>query len=92
MSDWGKTGELERVLAAVPVVTAWHAAMAKAAQGGYEFRVPKFQPRNSKNEPDELESRALKELTAGAKTNTTRSTRPRTPSATSGPSSSPANA
>jgi len=65
--EWGKKGELEKVLAAVPVVTAWHSAMAKAAEGGYEFRVPKLQPRNPKNEPDELETRALKELASGAK-------------------------
>ncbi len=62
---WGKKGELDKVLAAVPVVTAWHAAMAKAAEGGYEFRVPKFNPRNPKNEPDELEARALKAFADG---------------------------
>ena len=56
---------MDRVLAAVPVVTAWQSAQAKAKEGGYEFRVPKVQPRNPKNEPDALEARALKALAAG---------------------------
>ena len=45
LSQWAKEGHLDRVLAAVPVVTAWQSAQAKAKEGGYEFRVPKFQPR-----------------------------------------------
>lgn len=57
---WGKAGEVDKVLGAVPVVTAWKAAMAKAEEGGYEVRVPKFQPRNPANAPDELEARALR--------------------------------
>jgi methyl-accepting chemotaxis protein len=64
--DWGRKGEVEKVLAAVPVVTAWKAAMAKAKEGGYEFRVPKEQPRNPQNQPDELEARALRALAADA--------------------------
>ncbi|MDY0162138.1 methyl-accepting chemotaxis protein [Desulfobotulus sp.] len=40
------------VLGAVPVVTAWEAAMKKAEAGGYSFRVPKFYPRNPENMPD----------------------------------------
>ena len=64
--DWGRKGDLGKVLGAVPVVTAWKAAMAKAKEGGYEFRVPKDHPRNPQNQPDELESRALGRLTADA--------------------------
>lgn len=45
-------GEMEKALAMIPVVSAWNAAMRKAQQGGYTFRVPKFEPRNPKNEPD----------------------------------------
>ncbi len=59
LSDWGKAGEVEKVLGAVPVVTAWNAAMLKAEEGGYEFRVPKVSPRNPKNAPDAFEERAL---------------------------------
>jgi methyl-accepting chemotaxis protein len=59
LRTWANHGEREKVLAAVPVVTAWRAAMAKAQEGGYEVRVPKFQPRNPKNEPDALEARVL---------------------------------
>ena len=65
LSQWAKQGHMDRVLAAVPVVTAWQSAQAKAKEGGYEFRVPKLQPRNPKNEPDALEARALKALAAG---------------------------
>src|SRR5208283_2667617 len=65
LSQWAKGGHMEQVLAAVPVVTAWQSAQAKAKEGGYEFRVPKVQPRNPKNEPDALETRALKALAAG---------------------------
>jgi len=57
---WADAGEIDKILAAVPVVTAWRAAMAKAEEGGYEFKVPKFRPRNPKNQPDALEARVLK--------------------------------
>jgi methyl-accepting chemotaxis protein len=60
LREWADAGEVDRILAAVPVVTAWEAAMAKAEEGGYDFRVPKFHPRNPKNEPDEVEARVLK--------------------------------
>ena len=46
----------------VPVVTAWRAAMAKAKEGGYTFKATKFEPRNPKNQPDELEARVLRKL------------------------------
>ncbi len=60
LRGWADEGQMEKVLAAVPVVTAWQAAMLKAADGGYEFRVRKFQPRNPSNEPDAVEARALR--------------------------------
>ncbi|MBS1818521.1 MAG: DUF3365 domain-containing protein [Acidobacteria bacterium] len=60
LREWADKGEREKVVAAVPVVTAWRAAMAKAHEGGYEVRVPKFQPRNPQNEPDPVEARVLK--------------------------------
>ncbi|MBF0102969.1 MAG: methyl-accepting chemotaxis protein [Desulfobacterales bacterium] len=37
----------------IPVVAAWTAAMERADELGYEFRVPKNQPRNPKNTPRE---------------------------------------
>ncbi len=51
-----------RLLEAVPIVTAMNTAAAKAAEAGYEFRVPKESPRNPKNEPNELESQVLAEF------------------------------
>lgn len=59
LKTWAAAGQRERVLTAVPVVVAWRASMKKAQEGGYEFRVPKRQPRNPKNEPDPTEERAL---------------------------------
>ncbi|HWI16746.1 MAG TPA: methyl-accepting chemotaxis protein, partial [Vicinamibacterales bacterium] len=50
----------DKVLSAVPVVTAWKAAMKKSEEGGYQMRVPKFKPRNPKNEPDAVEARVIR--------------------------------
>lgn len=60
LRDWAEKGEDAKVLAAVPVVTAWNTALMKAKDGGYTFKVPKFQPRNPANEPDEIEAAAIK--------------------------------
>ncbi|MBL8878191.1 MAG: DUF3365 domain-containing protein, partial [Phycisphaerales bacterium] len=62
MREWADAGEIKKILTAVPIVTAWHAAELKAKEGGFQFRVPKFQPRNAKNEPDEFESTVLKKF------------------------------
>jgi len=59
LRTYGAAGQRDKVLAAVPVVTAWQAAMRKAEEGSYIFKVPKRSPRNPKNEPDAIESRAL---------------------------------
>jgi len=60
MREWAKAGENGKVLAVVPIVTAWKTAMAKSDEGGYKFRTPKFEARNEKNEPDAFEARVLK--------------------------------
>jgi methyl-accepting chemotaxis protein len=60
--EWAKKGQTKKIFAAIPVVTAWHAAMLQAKEGGYEFRVPKFQPRNPLHTPDPIEARALTAL------------------------------
>jgi methyl-accepting chemotaxis protein len=51
-----------KLLQAVPIVTAMNTAAAKAAEAGYEFRVPKESPRNPKNEPNALEREVLAEF------------------------------
>ena len=63
LRGWADKKDIDRILEAVPVVTAWRAAMAKATEAGYEFRVPKLKPRNPKNEPDAIEAQALETLT-----------------------------
>ncbi len=64
---YAQSGQTDKLLAAVPVVSAWKAAMRKAKQGDYVFRVPKFSPRNPENAPDyglsyEIEAPALKKI------------------------------
>ena len=60
IKNYARQGKRDSVLAVVPVFSAWQAAMRKADEGGYVFKVPKFEPRNPKNEPDEVEAKALK--------------------------------
>jgi len=64
--EWAAAGQRDKILAAVPVVTAWRAAMGKSKESGYTFKVPKFSPRNPANEPDEVEARVLKMFESGA--------------------------
>ncbi len=52
----------QKLLEAVPIVTAMRTAGANAGQAGYTFRVPKVSPRNPENSPTSLERRVLKEL------------------------------
>ncbi|WP_243439313.1 methyl-accepting chemotaxis protein [Fundidesulfovibrio soli] len=52
----------DRLIEAVPVITAITMAQENAAKLGYQFRVPKVSPRNPKNEPTEQERKILAEL------------------------------
>ncbi len=63
LRTFGAQGEKDKILATVPVVTAWQTAMRKAKEGHYEFRVPKFNPRDPQNEPTPFEAGVLKRLT-----------------------------
>ncbi|MBF0226290.1 MAG: methyl-accepting chemotaxis protein [Desulfobacterales bacterium] len=47
----GKNYADTKIYLTIPVVSAWMAAEARASELGYKFRVPKDQPRNSKNMP-----------------------------------------
>ncbi|WP_028576070.1 methyl-accepting chemotaxis protein [Desulfomicrobium escambiense] len=53
-----------RLLQSVPIVTAMNTAAAKAAEAGYEFKVPKESPRNPKNAPNDLERKVLDEFSS----------------------------
>ena len=55
----------DKIMDAVPVVTAMRMAAQNAAQAGYEFRVPKVQPRNPANTPTPLELSAMQEMERG---------------------------
>ncbi len=54
----------DKVIDAVPVITAIRMAMRNAEKAGYTFRVPKESPRNPDNEPTPLEARVLAEMKA----------------------------
>ena len=62
LSDEGNRAKL---LEAVPIITAMNVAAKNAELGKYTFRVPKFQPRNPKNEPVGIEIDVLRELEKG---------------------------
>nr|WP_321467905.1 methyl-accepting chemotaxis protein [uncultured Desulfobulbus sp.] len=50
------------IMQAVPVISAIEAAASKAKEAGFEFRVPKLAPRNSKNTPTDFEKSILEEI------------------------------
>ncbi len=54
----------DKVVGAVPVVTAIRMARENAERGGYKFRVPKISPRNPENEPTPQERAVLEQLEA----------------------------
>ena len=54
----------DRIVEAVPVVTAIETAAQNADEIGYTFRVPKVSPRNPKNTPTEEELGYLKQIKA----------------------------
>jgi methyl-accepting chemotaxis protein len=58
-------GNRDALLKAVPIITSIEIARKNAQDGQYEFHVPKFQPRNSENEPKGIEIEALKKLESG---------------------------
>ena len=49
----------QRVLASIPVVKAWSVVGEQSAQGGFELRTPRQNPRNPKNTPDAVEQKVL---------------------------------
>jgi methyl-accepting chemotaxis protein len=56
---------IKEMLYTVPVFAAIQVAAQKASELDLELRVPKFSPRNPKNQPDEYEATVLKSLESG---------------------------
>ncbi len=52
----------DKILDAVPVISAINIAMTNSESSEYTFRVPKESPRNIENTPTPLESRILKQM------------------------------
>ncbi|MBU0935023.1 MAG: methyl-accepting chemotaxis protein, partial [Spirochaetes bacterium] len=65
LNTLAQTNDRNRLLAAVPIITAIDVATRVAEQGEFEFRVPKFSPRNPVNEPVGVEIEILRELEKG---------------------------
>ncbi len=65
LRQWHDQGKQDLAINAVPVVAGWRTAMSHAREGDYEFKVPKFSPRNPDNTPDPIEAKALKLLEGG---------------------------
>jgi len=53
---------LDDVLLTVPIFAAMKTARSKAKELNFEFKVPKFSPRNPDNQPDSYESAILKKF------------------------------
>lgn len=64
LQEFLKNGQRDMALMSVPVVNSWKVVTRKAKESGYEFRVPKFHPRNPQNEPDPLEAEVLRRMMA----------------------------
>lgn len=64
LQTWAAEGDAgrDKILETVPVISALRAVTMQADAGGYTFRAPKIDPRNSNNEPDELDLQALAQL------------------------------
>ncbi len=62
LKEYGKNGEREKILATVPVFSAMSGLRSGAEEGGYVFKVPRFQARNPINLPDETEARILETM------------------------------
>ena len=60
--DLAAEGDREKILSAVPIITAMNVAAKNAEEGGYRLRVPKVSPRNPENEPNEIELKVLNEF------------------------------
>ncbi len=54
----------DKIMEAVPVITAINLTKENAEKAGYKFRVPKIDPRNKINQPTPLEREVLQELKA----------------------------
>jgi len=52
----------DKLIDAVPIITAIKMARQNASKLGYRFRVPKYSPRNPENTPNELEKAALDKI------------------------------
>ncbi len=67
LADYRRTGDLRgsTLYQTIPVVAAWNAIQKVADENGWQFRVPKNEARNEKNQPTPDEARILEILERG---------------------------
>jgi len=67
IQEYKKSGDLRgsTIYQTIPVVAAWKAIEQAAQKEGYEFRIPKHQARNDKNDPTADEEAVLSQLEKG---------------------------
>jgi methyl-accepting chemotaxis protein len=67
LEELGKGGDLRQstIYGTIPVVAAWQAIQKVSETEGFEFRVPKHQARNPKNNPTPEEEEILKSFEGG---------------------------
>ena len=67
IQEFKKSGDLRgsTIYQTIPVVAAWKAIEEAAQKEGYEFRIPKHQARNEKNNPTAEEEEILAQLERG---------------------------
>ncbi len=70
LAEFHKSGDLRNstIYGTIPVVAAWKAIEEVAKKEEYEFRIPKHQARNPKNNPTPDEELILKEFEGGKQT------------------------
>ena len=64
LRGWYERDEMNKVMAAVPMMADWNTSIAEEHRDEYRFRFPRIQPRNKDNHPDVLEKAALERMKA----------------------------
>ena len=70
LAEYKQRGNLAEstLYSTIPIVTTWSAIQSAAEKEGFDFRVPKHQPRNPRNAPTPEEEIILRELADGTQT------------------------
>ena len=62
LKRWADSGQMDRVMSVVPIVSSMNSINHASEQADFEFRVPSLNPRNPDNKPTAFEADALRYL------------------------------